>query len=120
MSKVISIATDENDEDVADLDDLNDGNDVLAQLNDTVEDTKDIDYSDYIALIDTGADADVNFSVVGDDTGDSNGHGSSYNLIIIGFLKNSYFSNFFFDSYPNRKNEINNHYPGYIFLFHIY
>ncbi len=76
LSKVISIATDENNEDVADLDDLNDGNDVLAQLNDTVEDTKDIDYSDYIALIDTGANADVNFSVVGDDTGDSNGHGS--------------------------------------------
>ncbi len=88
LSKVISIATDENNEDVADLDDLNDGNDVLAQLNDTVEDTKDIDYSDYIALIDTGADnADVKFSVVGDDTGDVNGHGTSYNLIIIGFLK---------------------------------
>ena len=76
LSKVISIATDKNDEDVADLDDLNDGNDVLAQLNDAVEDTKDTDYSDYIALIDTGADADVNFSVVGDDTADSNGHGT--------------------------------------------
>ena len=76
LSKVISIATDENDEDVADLDELNDGNDALAQLNDAVEDTKDTDYSDYIALIDTGADADVNFSVVGDDTSDSDGHGT--------------------------------------------
>ena len=76
LSKVISIATDENDEDVADLDELNDGNDVIAQLNEAVEETETTDYSDYIALIDTGADADVNFSVVGDDTGDSNGHGS--------------------------------------------
>ena len=77
LSKVISIATDENDEDVADLEDLNDGNDALAQLNEEVENTEDTDYSDYIALIDTGADdADVKFSVVGDDVNDSNGHGS--------------------------------------------
>lgn len=77
LSKVISIATDENDEDVADLEDLNDGNDALAQLNEEVENTEDTDYSDYIALIDTGAnDANVKFSVVGDDVNDSNGHGS--------------------------------------------
>lgn len=77
LSKVISIATDENDEDVADLDDLNDGNDALAQLNEEVENTETTDYSDYIALIDTGAnDADVKFSVVGNDVNDSNGHGS--------------------------------------------
>lgn len=77
FSKVMSIATDENDEDVADLDNLNDGNDAIAQLNDAVEDTENIDYSDYIALIDTGADdANVKFSVVGDDVNDSNGHGS--------------------------------------------
>ena len=77
LSKVISIATDENDEDVADLEDLNDGNDALAQLNEEVENTEDTDYSEYIALIDTGADdADIKFSVVGDDVNDSNGHGS--------------------------------------------
>lgn len=77
FSKVMSIATDKNDEDVADLDNLNDGNDAIAQLNDAVEDIENIDYSDYIALIDTGADdADVKFSVVGDDVNDYNGHGS--------------------------------------------
>ncbi len=77
LSKVISIATDENNEDVADLEDLNDGNDALAQLNEEVENTETTDYSDYIALIDTGSDnADVKFSVVGDDVNDSNGHGS--------------------------------------------
>lgn len=76
MSNVISIATDENEDDVADLDDLNDGSDVIAQLNDAIEDTEDTDYSDYIALIDTGADADVNFSVIDDDTSDKDGHGT--------------------------------------------
>lgn len=78
LSKVISIATEENDNDVADLTDINDGNDALSNLNDI--NIK--DYSGYIALIDTGANADVNFSVVGDDTSDSNGHGTKmYNLI---------------------------------------
>ena len=76
LSKVISIATDENEKDVADLDNLNEGNDAIAQLNDAVEDTDSTDYSDYIALIDTGADADVNFSVVGDNTNDATGHGT--------------------------------------------
>lgn len=77
FSKVMSIATDENSEDTADLDNLNEGDDAIAQLNDAVEDTENIDYSDYIALIDTGADdADVKFSVVGDDVNDTNGHGS--------------------------------------------
>ena len=78
LSKVISIATNENDEDVADLSDINSGNDALSNLNDIDVN----DYSGYIALIDTGANADVNFSVVGDDTSDTNGHGTKMlNLI---------------------------------------
>lgn len=78
MSDVMSIATEDVEEteevveDVADLDNLNEGNDAIANL-----DNIDIsNYSGYIALIDTGANADANFSVVGDDTSDSNGHGT--------------------------------------------
>ena len=70
MSQVVSIAG--NTEDKADLSNLNDGEDVIANLNDI----KTKDYSGYIALIDTGANADVNFSVIGDDTTDTNGHGT--------------------------------------------
>lgn len=78
LSKIISIATDENDADVADLTDINEGNDALSQLNDINV----TDYSGYIALIDTGANAEANFSVVGDDTSDHNGHGTKmYSLI---------------------------------------
>lgn len=78
LSKIISIATNENDEDVADLSDINAGNDALSNLNDIDVN----DYSGYIALIDTGANADVNFSVIGDDTSDANGHGTKMlNLI---------------------------------------
>ncbi len=77
LSKTISVATDES-EDLADLSDLNNDTDALSTLNDI--DTK--SYKGYIALIDTGADADVNFSVIGDDTSDTNGHGTKMlNLI---------------------------------------
>ncbi len=77
LSKTISVATDVS-EDVADLSDINNDDDALSTLNDI--DTK--TYSGYIALIDTGADADVNFSVIGDDTSDTNGHGTKMlNLI---------------------------------------
>jgi len=78
MSNVMSIATEDVEEteevveDVADLDNLNEGNDAIANL-DNIEISN---YSGYIALIDTGANADANFSVVGDDTSDSNGHGT--------------------------------------------
>ena len=78
LSKVISVATDDNDKDIADMSDINDGNDALSNLNDIDVNN----YAGYIALIDTGANADVNFSVVGDDTSDSNGHGTKMlNLI---------------------------------------
>lgn len=78
LSKVISVATEDNDEDIADMSDINDGNDALSNLNDIDVNN----YAGYIALIDTGANADVNFSVVGDDTSDSNGHGTKMlNLI---------------------------------------
>lgn len=69
MSQTVSIASND---DKADLTDLNNGEDVIANLNEI--ETK--DYSGYIALIDTGANADVNFSVIGDDTTDNNGHGT--------------------------------------------
>ena len=54
------------------MDNINKGEDALSNLNDI--DIK--DYKGYIALIDTGTKADVNFSVVGDKTGDSTGHGT--------------------------------------------
>ena len=78
LSKVISIATTDNSTDVADLTNINEGKDALSNLNEI--DIK--DYTGYIAIIDTGANADVNFSVVGDDTTDTDGHGTlMYNLI---------------------------------------
>lgn len=78
LSKVISVATEDNDEDVANMSDINNSNDALSNLNDIDVNN----YAGYIALIDTGANADVNFSVVGDDTSDSNGHGTKMlNLI---------------------------------------
>lgn len=79
MSNVISTATDENPTDVAEMNDLNNGEDAIAQLSE-IDIT---DYSGYIALIDSGADADVNFSVVGDDTGDSTGHGTT----MLGYIR---------------------------------
>jgi hypothetical protein len=65
----------EQEPDLADLSDLNNGNDAIANLNgiDTVHN----DYSGYIALIDTGANAHANFTVLGGDTFDYNGHGTS-------------------------------------------
>lgn len=64
--------------DFADLSNLNEGGDALSNLND-IDINK---YHGYIALIDTGANADVNFSVVGDDTSDSHGHGTKmFNFI---------------------------------------
>ena len=71
MSNIISVASEE-ESDVADLSDINNGEDAIANLSEITTS----DYSGYIALIDTGADADVNFSVIGDDTSDSTGHGS--------------------------------------------
>ena len=78
MRSVMTLAS-EDGEDVADLSDINNGSDAIANLNDiTVS-----DYSGYIALIDTGANADANFSVIGDNTGDSHGHGTA----MLNFIK---------------------------------
>jgi len=80
LSQVMSIATDENSDDVADMSNVNNGGDAIANLNDiSVQ-----DYSGYIALIDTGApEADAQFSVIGDDLTDYNGHGTAmYNYIL--------------------------------------
>ena len=65
----------EQEPDLADLSALNNGSDAIANLNgiDTVHN----DYSGYIALIDTGANAHANFTVLGGDTFDYNGHGTS-------------------------------------------
>ncbi len=60
--------------DVADLSDINNGNDAIANLNDI--DTVHNDYSGYIALIDTGANAHANFTVLDGDVYDHNGHGT--------------------------------------------
>ena len=43
---------------------------------DSIEIPEDVDFSNYVALIDTGADTEYAFSVVGDDTSDTFGHGS--------------------------------------------
>lgn len=61
--------------DIADLSDLNNGSDAISNLNgiDTVHN----DYSGYIALIDTGANVQSNFTVLGGDTFDHNGHGTN-------------------------------------------
>ncbi len=61
--------------DLADLSDLNNGSDAISNLNgiDTVHN----DYSGYIALIDTGANAHANFTVLDGDTFDHNGHGTN-------------------------------------------
>lgn len=48
--------------------------DSLSILNGII--IPDVDFSDYIALIDTGADTEYAFSVVGDDTSDGVGHGT--------------------------------------------
>lgn len=82
MSSVISIATDDNPDDTADLSGLNNGEDAISNLNDISVS----DYSGYIALIDTGSNADVNFSVVGDDTSDSQGHGTD----MLGYIREEY------------------------------
>ena len=73
MSNIISMANEDDvEEDKADLSDINNGNDALSNLNDI-----DVsNYSNYIALIDSGANADVNYSVVGDNTSDTVGHGT--------------------------------------------
>lgn len=70
-----TVAPVEQEPDVADLSDLNNGSDAIANLNgiDTVHN----DYSGYIAVIDTGANAHANFTVLGGDTFDHNGHGTS-------------------------------------------
>ena len=80
LSQVMSIATDENGDDVADMSNVNNGSDAISNLNEiSVQ-----DYSGYIALIDTGApDADAQFSVIGEDLTDYNGHGTAmYNYIL--------------------------------------
>ena len=73
LSNVISISTDENVDDVADMSNVNEGEDAIANLND-IDTTP--DYSGYIALIDTGANTDIAYSVVGEDTSDNCAHGS--------------------------------------------
>ena len=67
--------TENQEPDIADLSDLNNGSDAISNLNgiDTVHN----DYSGYIALIDTGANAHANFTVLNGDPYDHNGHGSS-------------------------------------------
>ena len=79
LANVISIASEDNEDDVADLSNSNNGEDAIANLNEIDVN----DYSGYIALIDTGANADVNFSVVGDNTTDSNGHGTA----MLGYIR---------------------------------
>ena len=71
----------EQEPDVADLSDLNNGNDAIANLNDI--DTVHNDYTGYIALIDTGANAHANFTVLGGDTFDHNGHGTD----MLGYIR---------------------------------
>jgi len=71
MSNVFTIASES--DDTADLSDLNNGTDAIAALNDINA----TNHSGYIALIDTGANANINYSVVGDDVSDSNGHGTA-------------------------------------------
>ena len=79
LASVISIASEDNEDNVADLSNINNGEDAISNLNEIDVN----DYSEYIALIDTGADADVNFSVVGDNTTDSNGHGTA----MLGYIR---------------------------------
>ena len=69
------------DADIADLSNLNNGNDAIANLSNIDTDT--VGYSGYVALIDTGANANVNYSVIGDDTSDNNGHGSQ----MLGYIR---------------------------------
>lgn len=79
LSEVMTLASDgeeKHEDDVADLENLNESEDAISQLNEIVPEVQKVDYSDYIALIDTGANADVNFSVVGENTDDDNGHGT--------------------------------------------
>ncbi|MBR1796641.1 MAG: VaFE repeat-containing surface-anchored protein [Clostridiales bacterium] len=80
LSEVASVATDDG-SDIADMSGLNNGNDAISNLNDI--DTTGDSYNGYIALIDTGADADVNYTVVGDDTSDHNGHGTA----MLGYIR---------------------------------
>lgn len=76
LSEEFSISSGEDNED-ADTGNTNEENSALTQLGEEIENTINVDYSDYIALIDTGADeADIKLSVVGEDTSDANGHGS--------------------------------------------
>ena len=75
------IVDEQQEPDLADLSDLNNGNDAIANLNDI--DTVHVGYEGYIALIDTGADADINYSVIGDDTSDTNGHGTD----MLGYIR---------------------------------
>ena len=74
-------------EDTADLSDINNTNDAIATLDETIDETKDElknvsskDYSNYIALIDSGVNNiekdDVAISVIDDSTNDTVGHGT--------------------------------------------
>ena len=66
-------------DDKADLSDVNTtSDDAIANLSEIAT----TDYSGYIALIDSGANADANLDVTGTGTGDSTGHGTRmYNYI---------------------------------------
>ena len=72
MSNIISIAEETVSTDVADLTDVNNGTDPISAITEITP----TDLTGYIALIDTGANADINYSVVGEDTADHNGHGT--------------------------------------------
>ena len=81
LSNVVSLSEESEEqptEDVADLSNVNEGDDALSNLND-IDVT---DYSGYIALIDSGANADVNLDITGTGTNDTLGHGTKmYNYI---------------------------------------
>ena len=79
MSNVFELS-DEETEDTADMTDINEGDDAIANLNE-IDTTP--NYSDYIALIDSGADADIKVSVLDDDGSDTNGHGTK----MLGYIK---------------------------------
>lgn len=75
LSNAVTLAeneSSESEEDIADLSGVNEGSDAIANLNDISA----RNYSGYIALIDSGANADVNLDVTGTGVSDNVGHGS--------------------------------------------
>lgn len=92
LQNTVELSDDEENTDVADLSDVNkNSEDAIGNLEnnideaiDALSDVKEKDYSDYIAIIDSGIneedvtldDKDVTLSVIGDDTNDTIGHGT--------------------------------------------